>query len=217
MTFYGAWPGYSAGCLALAVLVTSANALDNDLVMPDKTEWKMHDGEVIHGKPYDFGYQLCFLQRRRGKLLLNGAEVKDTKSHALLKALCDEYGVPVDDEKELQKRLSKLRFAQAILPYYTLRYHDLDTGADSQLPTILLAAEEKANLRPVFEQWLVKKREEHEKAVQRAEEIQNQRAMLAMQAAALDAQRDMVAAAERNAEANKKQADELEKLNKKLK
>ena len=185
-------------------------------MMPDKAEWRMHDGAVIHGKPYDFGYQLCFLQRRRGKLLLNGAEIEDATSLSLLRALCAEYGVPVDDEKELQKQLSRLRFAQAILPYYTLRYHDLNTGADRQLPTILLAAEEKATLRPIFERWLEKKRLEHEEAVQRAEHVRNQQAMLSMQAAALAAQRDMAIAAERAAEAAEQQADELRELNRKV-
>lgn len=216
MTTRWLWLELCVGFMVLTLLFTSVQASDDTVVMPDKTEWKMHDGTVVHGKPYDFGHQLCFLQRRRGKLLLNGAEVEDTTSRALLAALCAEYGVPVDDEKELQKRLSKLRFAQAVLPYYTLRYHDLDTGADRQLPTILLAPEEKVILRPVFEQWLAKKREEHEKAVQRAQEIQNQQAMLAMQAAALDAQRDMARAAERSADAAKKQADELKELNRKL-
>lgn len=205
------------GFVALTFVYASVSASEGRLVMPDKAEWKMHDGTVIRGKPYDFGYQLCFLQRRRGKLFLNGAEVEDATSTALLRALCAEYGVPIDDAKELQKRLRKLPFAQAVLPYYTLRYHDLDTGGDRQLPTILLAAEEKATLRPVFEQWLEKKREDHEKAVQRAQEIRNQQAMLAMQAAALDAQRDMARAAERSAEAAQKQADELRELNRKVK
>jgi hypothetical protein len=217
MTWRVARLGCVPGFLMLALVFARSEASDTEVVMPEKTEWKLHDGTTIRGKAYDFGYQLCYLQRRRGKLLLNGAEVEDATSQALLKALCEEYGVPVNDEKELQKRLAKQRFAQAILPYYTLRYHDLDTGADQQLPTILLAGEEKASLRPVFEQWLAKKLEEHQEAVKRAQEIQNQRAMLAMQAAALDAQRSMAKAAQKNADANKKAADELEKLNKKVK
>lgn len=224
---YGLFLGFS-----LAAFVLAQPRLLAQVAMPQKDQWKMHDGTVFRGQAYAFGYQLCFLQRRGGKILLNGQKLDDPASNALLKKLCDEQGVPLDDPKQLQAILSKQRFAQIILPYYTLKYHD-HTGKDQQLPTILLSPDEIQALRPVFETWLAEKQRENEERMRRAQELQNQQAMLAMQAEALQAQQAMAYAAqanaaatarnadanernasanEKNAAANKKQAEELERI-----
>lgn len=217
----GLMAGYF-GRLAFCVCSATASVLLVELdaraqvAMPQKDEWKMHDGTVVRGKAYAFGRQLCFLQRRNGKLLMNGQKIDDPASNALLKKLCDEQGVPVDDPKRLQEILSKQRFAQAVLPFFTLRYHD-QTGRDSEVPTILLAPEEIQELRPVFEAWMQEKQKEHEEQVRKAQELANQQALLVMQAEALRAQQDMARAAQRSADANKKAADELERLRRKSK
>ena len=218
--------------LFLAMCVSAPPMLFAQVAMPQKDEWQMHNGAVVRGKAYAFGYQLCFLQRRGGKILLNGQKISDPASNALLKKLCDEQGVPLDDSKQLQAVLSKQRFAQIVLPYYTLKYHD-HAGKDQQIPTILLAPDEIQELRPVFEAWLAEKQRENEERMRRAQELQNQQAMLAMQAEALQAQQAMAYAAqanaaasarnadanernaaanEKSAAANKKQADELERI-----
>ena len=202
------------------------------MAMPQKDAWQMHNGAVVRGQAYSFGYQLCFLQRRGGKILLNGQKINDPASNDLLKKLCDENDVPLDNPKELQAVLSKQRFAQIVLPYYTLKYHDHE-GKDQQIPTILLDPDEIQELRPVFEAWLAEKTRENEDRIRRAQELQNQQAMLAMHAAALQAQQTMAYAAqanaaesarnadanernavanEKSAAANKKQADELERI-----
>lgn len=181
------------------------------VALPQKDQWSMHDGSKVHGQAYGFGYQLCFLQRRGGKLLLNGQKIEDPTSNALLKKLCEERGVPLDDPERLQKLLAKQRFAQLVLPYYTLRYHD-QSGKDQMVPTILLAPDELQELRPVFETWLAEKQREHEERMRYAQELQNQQLMLAMQAEALLAQQAMARAAARSAAANERQADELERI-----
>ena len=179
--------------------------------MPSKDEWKMHDGSLIRGKAYAFGRQMCFLQRRGGKILLNGQKIDDPMSSALLTKLCAEQGIPLDDPKRLGDILSKQRFAQIVIPYFTLKYHD-HAGRDAELPTILLSPEEIQELRPTFEAWMQAKQREYEEQLRQAQELQNQQAMLAMQAEALRAQRAMASAAQKSADANKKAADELERL-----
>jgi len=208
-------------CATLAICALSPRITHAQVAMPQKDEWKMHDGGIVRGKAYAFGYQLCFLQRRGGKILLNGQKIEDPASNALLRKLCDEQGVPLDDPKRLQAILAKQRFAQIVLPYYTMKYHS-HVGRDEEVPTILLAPEEIQELRPVFEAWMGEKRREHEEQMQRAQELQNQQAMVALQAQALQAQQDMARAAqrnaaanERNADANKRQADELERIRRK--
>ena len=201
-------------CFTLAVCTLSPRITHAQVAMPQKDEWKMHDGVVVRGKAYAFGYQLCFLQRRGGKLLLNGQKIEDPASNALLQKLCDAQGVPLDDPKKLQAILAKQLFAQIVIPYYTMKYHG-HAGRDEEIPTILLAPEEIHGLRPVFEVWIAEKQREHEEQMQRAQELQNQEAMIAMQAEALQAQREIARAAERNAAANERNADELERIRQK--
>jgi hypothetical protein len=191
------------------ILVTSASIAQVE--MPPKGEWRMHDGSLVRGKAYGFGRQLCFLQRRGGKILLNGQKVDDPTSSELLKKLCAEQGIPLDEPKKLQEILSKQPFAQVVMPYFTLKYHN-DSGGDAEIAIALLAPDEIQELRPVFEVWLKEKQREHEEQMRQAMELRNQRAMIAMQREALRAQQDMAAAAKKSAEANKKAADELERI-----
>lgn len=195
------------------------------IAMPEKDEWKLHDGTKIQGKAYDFGYELCFIQRRLGKLLMNGQQVDDPRSSDLLRKICEEYQIPLTDPKSLHRILSKQPFAQIVKPYYTIKYHDTN-GQDRQVPILLLAAEEKQMLRPIFEVWRAEKQREHEERVRQAQELRNQQMMLAMQAQALQAQQAMAMAAEaeayasarsasaneRSAAANEKQAEELRRI-----
>lgn len=198
-----------------AIVVLAPSLLLAQVAIPQKDEWKLHNGALVRGRAYDFGYHLCFLQRRGGKVLLNGKQIADPASSMLLKKLCDEQGVPLNDTKVLQKVLSKQPFAQVVLPYYTIKYHD-DSGQDKECPTILLAPDELHLLRPVFENWRAAKIREHEEQVRRAQELRNQQAMLAMQAQALQVQQDMANAEWANANANQRQADELARIRSKL-
>ena len=211
------------------VFVLLQQMLFAQVEMPKKDQWTMHDGTVIRGQAYAFGHQLCFLQRRAGKILLNGQALSDPTSNALLRKLCEEQGVPLDDPRQLQAILSKQRFAQIVLPYYTLKYHD-HTGKDREVPTILLSATEVQSLRPVFELWQAEKQRENEERMHRAQEMRNQQEMLAMQAESLEAQQAMAYAAqvnaaasvrnaranERNAAANEKQVEELGRIRRQL-
>jgi len=199
------------GAVVGAIIALLPTSIPAQVAFPRKDEWKMHDGSTVRGQPYAFGYQLCFLQRRGGKLLLNGQKIEDPSSHALLQKLCDEQRIPLDDTERLQKLLAKQRFAQIVLPYYTLRYTD-PSGKDQMIPTILLAPEEIQELRPVFEMWLAEQHREHEERMRYAQQLRNQQAMLEMQADALRAQEAMARAAARSAEANERQADELERI-----
>jgi hypothetical protein len=198
-----------------AIVFLAPSLLRAQVAIPQKDEWKLHNGSSIRGRAYDFGYHLCFLQRRSGKLLLNGKQIADPASSMLLKRLCDEQGLPLDDTKVLQQILSKQPFAQVVLPYYTIKYH-ADSGQDKECPTILLAADELHLLRPVFESWRAAKIREHEEQVRRAQEVRNQQAMLAMQAQALQIQQDMANAEWANARANQRQADELARIRSQL-
>ncbi len=189
----------------------AASAALGQVQMPPKEEWRMHDGSLVRGKAYAFGRQLCFLQRRGGKILLNGQKVDDPTSSELLNKLCTEQGIPLDEPKELQAILSKQPFAQIVMPYFTLKYHNAN-GGDAEIAIILLAPDEIQELRPVFEVWLKEKQREHEEQMRQAMELRNQQAMIAMQKEALRAQQDMAAAAKKSAEANKKAADELERI-----
>jgi hypothetical protein len=215
--------------LCLAIDPLTANA---QIPLPDKTQWKLHDGSMLKGKAYTFGSELCFIQRRGGKILMNGQKLDDPSSNVLLTKICEEKQLPLNDPKQLQAILSRQPFAQVVDWYATLKYHD-DAGRDRQVPVLLLAPEEKNLLRPMFEEWRAEKQREHEEQVRRAQELQNQQAMLFMQAQALQAQQAMAIAAEsqaysaarnaaaneraanaaeRNATANKKQAEELERI-----
>jgi len=229
-TGHGVWLMLFTAMCTCVVLQTVISAAE--VALPDKNQWKLHDGTILKGKAYAFGYELCFIQRRSGKIVLNGQRLADPSSNALLRKICEEKQIPLDDPKQLQQILSKQPFAQLVEPYFTVKYH-ADDGRDRQIPALLLAPEEVQLLRPMFEVWRAEKQREHEERVRQAQELQNQQMMLAMQAQALQAQQAMAlaaeaeayaanrnadaneraaSAAERNAAANKKQADELEKI-----
>ncbi len=216
-------------CLCVAIEPSAVHA---QMPLPEKNEWKLHDGSKLKGKAYTFGSELCFIQRRGGKILMNGQKVDDPNSSVLLTKICEQKQLPLNDPKQLQAVLSRQPFAQIVDWYATLKYHD-DAGRDRQVPVLLLAPEEINLLRPMFEEWRAEKQREHEEQVRRAQELQNQQAMLFMQAQALQAQQAMAVAAEsqayaaarnadaneraanaaeRNAAANKKQAEELERI-----
>ena len=193
----------SSLCVVIAAVVASAgNVTWAQLAMPDKAEYKLAAGSSIHGKAYAFGYQMCFLQRRFGKLYLNGQEIDDPTSSVLLEKLCSEYNVPLSDKKSMQKLLAGQQFAQLILPYYTLRYHN-QNGADQQMAIVLLAPAEIQELRPVFELWLAEQQREQERRLKEARDLQNKNVMLAMQAEALNVQRAIAREAKAGADALK--------------
>lgn len=195
------------------------------VVMPQQDEWRMHDGAVVRGKAYTFEQQACFLQRRNGTLLLKGQTINNPTSNVLVKKLCEEQGVPADAPKKLEAVLSKQRFARIALPYYTLKYDD-QTGRDQQIPTMLLAPAEQQQLRPLFEEWRAHKQREHEERMRQAQEVQDRRTMLALQAEANRVTRAIAEAtqanaianfrnanaSERSAAANEKSAAELERI-----
>ena len=198
----------SSLCVVIATMVASAgNTCWAQLAMPDKAEYKLAAGSSIHGKAYAFGYQMCFLQRRLGKLYLNGQEIDDPTSSMLLEKLCAEYNVPLSDKKSMQKLLAGQQFAQLVLPYYTLRYHN-QNGSDQQMAIVLLAPAEIQELRPVFELWLAEQQREQEGRLKEARDFQNKNVMLAMQAEALNVQRAIAREARAGADALKEIARE---------
>lgn len=194
-----------------------------ETILPDKSEWALADGTKIHGAAYGFGYQLCFLQRRQGAVYVNGQKLNDPGMRTFVHKLCDDHGIPIDNEKQMQKVLSQRRFAQLVLPYYTLNYHD-QTGKDQKLPTILLAPKELQELRPFFEDWLAEKHREHEERLFRAQTLQNQRDMIAAQQEAADAQwaaakasQDAAKASQDAARQSRRAADAAESIDRKIK
>ena len=190
-------------CCATQVLVgVSAFALDG---MPDKDAWKLRNGASFTGSAHDFGYQLCLLQRRMGKVYVNGAEVKNVGTQALLEQLAKHYSVPIDDPKALQKHLATKPYAQVVMPYFTLKYDA--GGREQQVPVVLLADEDVALLRPAFNAWCQEKQREHEERMFRAQQLQNEQARLAMQAEELAVQRSIEQAAWNQAYAASQTAD----------
>ena len=190
-------------CCATQVFVSvSAFALDG---MPDKDTWKLRNGGTFSGIAHDFGYQLCLLQRRMGKVYVNGAEVKNLGTQALLGRLAEHYSVPVDNPKSLQKHLARQPYAQVVMPYFTLKYDA--GGREQQVPVVLLAEEDVALLRPAFNAWCQEKQREHEERMFRAQKLQNEQARLAMQAEELAVQRSIEQAAWNQAYAASETAD----------
>lgn len=190
-------------CCALQVLVVaSALALDG---MPGKDTWKLRNGASFTGNAHDFGYQLCLLQRRMGKVYVNGAEVKNAGTQALLEQLAEHYSVPIDDPKALQKHLAKQPYAQVVMPYFTLKYDA--GGREQQVPVALLAEDDIALLRPAFDAWCQEKQREHEERVFRAQQLQNEQMRLAMMAEELAVQRSIEQAAWNQAYAASQTAD----------
>jgi hypothetical protein len=179
---------------AFGVLLMLAGATRAE--MPTKTEWKLASGAAFEGKATGFGQSVLCLQRRQAKLWVNGARVENPASLELVKALAAKHGVPIDDPKELHEYLSKRPFAQIVLPFETLLY--IADGREQAVPIILLHAEDMGLLRPSFTEWwaiqreMQLAREEMARAnQQREQDLQNQQAMLEMQARALQVQRSM--------------------------
>jgi hypothetical protein len=202
--FFGATTRIAlALCFATQVLAgVSAFAVDD---MPSKDAWKLRNGASFTGSAHDFGYQLCLLQRRMGKVYVNGAEVKNVGTQALLEQLAKHYSVPIDDPKALQKHLARQPYAQVVMPYFTLKYDA--GGREQQVPVVLLADEDVALLRPAFNAWCQEKQREHEERVFRAQQLQNEQARLAMQAEELAVQRSIEQAAWNQAYAASQTAD----------
>lgn len=213
----------SAAALVIAILLLATTFSYAEVILPEKSEWTLADGTKIHGAAYGFGYQLCFLQRRRGEVYMNGQTLKDPRVREFVHRLCDDHGIPIDNDKQMQKLLSQRPFSQIVLPYYTLRYHD-QTGKDQQMPTILLSPQEVQELRPFFEDWLAEKQREHEERLFKAQTLKNQRDMVAAQQEAADAQwaaaRSQWAAARSANDAareTRRAADAAESIDRKLK
>jgi hypothetical protein len=205
----------SAAALATAILLLATTSYA-EVILPEKSEWTLADGTKIHGAAYGFGYQLCFLQRRRAEVYMNGQTLKDPRVREFVHRLCDDHGIPIDNDKQMQKLLSQRPFSQIVLPYYTLRYHD-QTGKDQQIPTILLSPQEVQELRPFFEDWLAEKQREHEERLFKAQTLQNQRDMVAAQQEAADAQWAAARSAEDAARETRRAADAAESIDRKLK
>lgn len=157
--------------------------------MPDKNEWRLRNGGKFSGVAHDFGYQLCLIQRRMGKVLVNGAEVKNPGTLALLKRLAEHYSVPIDDPRALQKHLAGQPYAQVVMPYFTLKYDA--AGQEQQVPVALLADEDIVLLRPAFNAWCEAQQRAHEERMFRAQQLENEQARLVMQAEELAVQRSI--------------------------
>lgn len=194
-------------CAACVVAGASARAVDG---IPQKGTWKLRNGASFDGRGHDFGYQLCLVQRRFGKVYVNGAEVTNAGTRALLGCLATHYSVPMHDPKALQKHLATAPFAQLVMPYFTLKY-DAD-GVEQQVPVALLAEEEIVSLRPSFNAWCQEKQREHEERVFRAQQLENEQARLAMQAEELSVQRSIEAATWNQAFAARQSADSLRQI-----
>ncbi len=157
------------------VVFTTAECVWAQADLPQKTIWRMTSGGDFEGSAYDFGYHFCFLQRRLGKLYLNGVKLESAMGRALLVKLCDEKGIDLDDEPALQKKLAREPWAQLVLPFFTLKYHDT-SGFDREVPTILLHPDEQALLRPAAQAWQAQKRREHEERLRYVQQQENEQA-----------------------------------------
>jgi hypothetical protein len=179
-------------CVFVSVISAAAASAE----LPDKTDWKLVSGAVFEGRATGFGQSVLCLQRRQGKLLVNGERVENPASLLLVEALAAKYDVPVGNPKALQSYLARQPFAQVALPFHTLLY--VADGREQAVPIILLDAEDAGLLKPSFAAWQALQmemqltREEVERTRrQHEQELQNQQAVLQMQAQALRLQRSM--------------------------
>lgn len=205
---------------AVALALTLLNSSDaQQLSLPTKDTWSLASGGSFEGRALGYNYRMLFVQRRHGRLIVNGAKVEKPADDALLAAVCKLNGVPIADGKALQAALSKQRGAQIIVPYYTLRYTSV-AGGENEVPVVLLSGEDVATLRPSFDAWLAEKQREYQEQMFRLQELANQQYMLAMQQEQLRAQRSMMQASWAQVQATedgnaemRRQTKELQKLN----
>lgn len=211
---------------ALAIALVSAglavsvptNATAQSAI-PDRLTWTLHDGTVIRAKAYDFGYQQYLLQRRHGKLFLNGNRLEDVTADPLLVKLAEVYEVPLTIPAQLQKVLVAQPNATLVLPFPTLKFDGIQ-GRGSEVATILLAPEDIQLLRPAYDAWREAQRQKfeagQEKLAERArqeQELRNQEQMLFMQAMQLQAQIETARAAWAQAAATEQVAYALQEQN----
>lgn len=219
-------PGSLRYCYAVVLLLS--NLAFGEVPLPEKTDWKYADGTSFEGTARDFAYQLYFLQRRGGKLQLNGQELSNPVSvggmplfvagggaDKLLPLLCENFGVPLHDENKLHQFLAGRPFAQVILPYYTLCY-TTPQGRDNQVPVALLHGSDINLLRPAFDDWIQRKQAEQQAFLEKIQTARNQQMMLAMQLQALRAQQSMAMSHRDLANAQQQEADALKRIADKL-
>jgi carboxylesterase type B len=174
---------------------------------------------VFQGTPTGFGRAALCLQRRHGKLFVDGMKVGNPAGLALVRALAAEHAIPIDDDKTLQKYLAKEPRAQKVIPFETLQY--IAEGRQQAVPLILLAANDRALLLPALNEWhelerqmirsqqeiqLLQDEAERQRAIEE-QQLRNQRASLEMQYQSLVLQNLLQGAAWAQAMAAHEQAD----------
>jgi hypothetical protein len=204
--------------LLSALALVSGNVLSL-AELPNKTEWELFSGAVFQGTPTGFGRAALCLQRRRGKLFVDGMKVADPAGFALVRALAAEHAIPIDDDKTLQKYLAKEPQAQKVIPFETLQY--IAEGRQQAVPLILLAANDRALLLPALNEWHELERqmiriqqevqllqdEAERKRVIEEQQLLQQRLALGMQYQSLQLQSVLAGAAWAQAMAEQEQAD----------
>ncbi len=198
--------------------------------LPKKTDWELSSGAVFQGTPTGFGRAALCLQRRHGKLFVDGMKVGNPAGLALVRALAAEHAIPIDDDKTLQKYLAKEPRAQKVIPFETLEY--IAEGRQQAVPLILLAANDRVLLLPALNEWyelerqmirtqqelqLLQDEAERNRAIDE-QQLLNQRKMLEMQEQSLLFQHSMQQAAwaqaisaYEQAHAQHRQADVMER------
>ncbi len=206
----------TSGVLALMLL---SNAHAQIISLPTKTTWSLAGGGDFDGRALGYNYRLLVVQRRRGELMVNGAKVEKPSDDPLLVAVCQLNNIPITDGRALQATLAKQRGAQAIVPYYTLRYSP-PAGGESEVPVALLAGGDIAELRPSFDAWLAEKQREYQEQMFRLQELANQQQIMSMQQEQLRAQQSMMQASWAQVRATesgnaemRRQTEELRRLN----